>query len=178
MLLFAAATQGWFLAKNKIYETIALLLVAFTLFRPGFWMDKVFPPYQEIKPSQIVDAAANTPLGDKLRLRVAGVNDVGDPIEFVALVPIMEGSTGEERLAKAGITLRIDGDNTIIDDVAFDSAGKDAGLDWDQTVLRVLQPKDQPSKYLMFIPALLLLGLIIFLQRSRVPVIKPKAAKA
>ena len=178
MLLFAAATQGWFLAKNKMYETIALLLIAFTLFRPGFWMDRVFPPYSEVDPSQIVEAAGSTALGDKLRIRVAGVNDVGDPIEFVALVPIMEGATGEERLEKAGITLKIDGDKTIIDDVAFDSAAKSAGLDWDQTVLRVLQPKDQPSKYLMFIPALLLLGLIIFLQRSRVPVIKPKAAKA
>jgi TRAP-type uncharacterized transport system fused permease subunit len=39
MLLFAAATQGWFFAKNRIWES-ALLLVAFSLFRPGFWMDE------------------------------------------------------------------------------------------------------------------------------------------
>jgi hypothetical protein len=177
MLLFAAATQGWFLAKNKVYETIALLLIAFTLFRPGYWMDKIFPHYLEVDPTQIVEAAGNTALGDKLRIRVAGLNDVGDPIEFVALVPILEGETGEERLEKAGLTLKVDGDKTIIDDVAFDSAAKSAGLDWDQTVLRVLQPKDQPSKYLIFIPALLLLALIVFLQRARAPAIKPKAAK-
>ncbi|MCU0942544.1 MAG: TRAP transporter permease, partial [Hydrogenophaga sp.] len=37
MLVFAAATQGYFLTRTRWYETVALLLVCFTLFRPGFW---------------------------------------------------------------------------------------------------------------------------------------------
>jgi TRAP transporter 4TM/12TM fusion protein len=169
MLLFAAATQGWFLARNRFYESAALLLIAFSLFRPGFWMDMVSPPYLEAAPAEIVDAAAATPAGDDLRIRVAGVNDLGDPIEFVALVPMGDGATGEERLESAGLFFRQDGEKMIIDDVAFDSPAQKAGLDWDQEVLRVLQPLDQPSKYLMFIPALLLLGLVVFLQRRRAP---------
>ncbi len=167
MLLFAAATQGWFMAKNRIYETIALLLIAFTLFRPGFWMDMISPPYSEEAPTEISEAAAATPAGQQLRLRVAGVNDLGDPIEFVAILPIGEGATGEEKLENAGLVFREEGDTMFIDDVAFGSPAADAGLDWDQEVLRVLKPLDQPSKYWMFIPALLVLALIIFLQRGR-----------
>ncbi len=167
MLLFAAATQGWFLAKNRIYETVALLLIAFTLFRPGFWMDMVSPPYSEEAPVNIAAAALATPVGQDLRLRVAGMNDLGDPIEFVAVLAIGEGATGEERLEAAGLAFRADGDTMIIDDVGYDSAASIAGLDWDQEVLRVLRPLSQPSKYLMFIPALLLLGLVMFLQRGR-----------
>ncbi len=167
MLLFAAATQGWFLAKNRIYETVALLLIAFTLFRPGFWMDMVSPPYSEEAPVNIAAAALATPVGQDLRLRVAGMNDLGDPIEFVAVLAIGEGATGEERLEAAGLAFRTDGDTMIIDDVGYDSAASIAGLDWDQEVLRVLRPLNQPSKYLMFIPALLLLGLVMFLQRGR-----------
>lgn len=167
MLLFAAATQGWFLAKNKIYETVALLLIAFTLFRPGFWMDMVSPPYSEEQPAAIADAAMATPAGQDLRVRVAGVNDLGDPINFVAVLTIPEGATGQERLENAGLLFRDDGEALFIDDVAFGSAAETAGLDWDQEVLRVLRPLDQPSKYLMFIPALLLLGLVVFLQRGR-----------
>ena len=30
MLIFAAATQGWFLVKSRWYESVLLLLVAFT----------------------------------------------------------------------------------------------------------------------------------------------------
>jgi TRAP-type uncharacterized transport system fused permease subunit len=35
MLVFAAATQGYFLVRTRWYETIALLLVTFTLFGPA-----------------------------------------------------------------------------------------------------------------------------------------------
>ncbi|MGJ8623386.1 MAG: TRAP transporter permease [Yoonia sp.] len=178
MLLFAAATQGWFLAKNRFYETIALLLIAFTLFRPGFWMDMVYAPYNEENPTEIAAAALATPVGEDLRLRVAGVNDLGDPIEFVAILPIEEGATGEERLENAGLMFREDGDTLFIDDVSFGSAAQSAGLDWDQEVLRVLRPVNQPSKYLMFIPALLLLALVVFLQRGRRPAPARKEAAA
>jgi len=143
MLLFAAATQGWFLAKNRIYETVALLLIAFTLFRPGFWMDMVSPPYSEEAPSDIAAAALATPVGEDLRIRVAGVNDLGDPIEFVAVLEIQEGAKGEERLENAGLAFRNDGDAMFIDDVGYDSAASQAGLDWDQEVLRVLRPVDR-----------------------------------
>src|SRR5690606_30971208 len=45
MLVFAAATQGYFLTKTRWYETVALLVVCLTLFRPGLWMDMVAPPF-------------------------------------------------------------------------------------------------------------------------------------
>ncbi|MGA9251737.1 MAG: DUF3394 domain-containing protein, partial [Roseobacter sp.] len=178
MLLFAAATQGWFLAKNRFYETIVLLLIAFTLFRPGFWMDMVSPPYSEEQPTEIAAAALATPVGEDLRLRVAGLNDLGDPIEFVAVLTIEDGATGEERLENAGLMFRDEGGTLFVDDVAFGSAAETAGLDWDQEVLRVLRPVGQPSKYLMFLPALLLLAGIVFLQRGRATRTDRKAAAA
>ena len=168
MLLFAAATQGWFITRNRIYETIALLLIAFTLFRPGFWMDMIAPPYAEAPPSALVEAAEATEPGEDLRLRVAGVNDLGDPIEFVALLEIGDEPTGEERIEAAGLTLLQDGDRTIIDDVAFGSPAETAGLDWDQEVLDVLRPVAAPSKNWIFVPALLLLAGLVALQRRRV----------
>jgi hypothetical protein len=65
------------------------------------------------------------------------------------------------------MTLKQDGDKVIIDDVAFDSKAQKVGLDWDQEITKVLQANEQPSKYLMYIPALLLLGLVVFAQRRR-----------
>ena len=88
---------------------------------------------------------------------------------FVALLDLPEGATGEERLQKAGLTIKIEGDKTIIDGAAFDSPAKAAGLDWDQEIQRVLLPVEVPSKYWMQIPAFLLLGFVIWLQRRRMP---------
>jgi TRAP transporter 4TM/12TM fusion protein len=167
MLLFAAATQGWFLARNRIHETVLLLLVAFTLFRPGYWMDMVAPPFVEREPSAIVEAAAATPPGEALRLRVDGLDQFGDPISFVALLELGDGEDGAAKLENAGVFVVERDGATIIDDVAFGSAGQAAGLDWDQEVTRVLQPAPQPSKYLMYIPALALLALVVTMQRRR-----------
>lgn len=62
---------------------------------------------------------------------------------------------------------RVEGDQMFIDDVLYNSAAQSAGLDWDQEVLRVLKPVATPSKYWMFIPALLLLALVVVMQRGR-----------
>jgi uncharacterized protein DUF3394/tripartite ATP-independent transporter DctM subunit len=167
MLLFAAATQGWFLARNRFYESVALLLVAFTLFRPGFWMDMVSPPFQIVAPAEIEQAAMGVGVGETLRLEVSGLNAVGDPVTFTALLPVGEGDTGADRLLASGLEYLVNGDDVVIDNVAFGSPAAEAGFDWDQKIAKVLKPAAQPSKYLMFIPALALLALIVMLQRTR-----------
>lgn len=173
MLLFAAATQGWFLVRNRIWETALLLLIAFTIFRPGFFWGYLYPEFEQRPGSQIVQALEDSQPGDGLRLRIAGLNDIGNPVEFTALLEVPQGDSGEERLANAGIELVQDGDRTLVDNVAFGSPGQAAGLDWDQTVLSVDAPNDRPSRYLAYIPAFLVLGAVIWLQRRRLPAAEP-----
>ena len=50
MMAFVAALQGFFFARNRWWETVALLLICFTLFRPNFWMDRVAPPFARCRP--------------------------------------------------------------------------------------------------------------------------------
>lgn len=176
MLLFAAATQGWFLARNRIYETVLLLLVAFTLFRPGFWMDMVVPPFEDVPPAQIEQAFGDAQVGQDIRMTVNGMNAVGDPVTFTALIPVPEGETGADRVLAAGIEWIDNDGKVIIDNVTFDSVAQKAGLDWDQEIVAVKAPAPQPSKYWMFIPALVLLALVVVLQRRRKPV--PQAQPA
>ncbi len=168
MLLFAAATQGWFLTRNKPWETVLLLLIAFSFFRPGYWMDQIYPPYNDIAPAEIVQAFNAAPEGSEVRLRVAGLDAVGQAREWVTPLTVPAGATGEAKLEALGLTIVQRGDKTIIDNVAFDSPAKKLGLDWDQTILAVRSAADTPSKYLMFLPALILLGFVILLQRRRI----------
>lgn len=168
MLLFAAATQGYFLTKSKIWETTLLLLLAFSFFRPGFWMDMISAPYIDYKPAEMATAFENTPEGEKIRLMIAGKDDIGNPREWMVVLPMGPAASGAERIKAAGITVREDGGKVLIDDVAFGSEAKKAGLDWDQEITHVLQPADQVNKYWIYIPALAILCLVVLAQKARI----------
>jgi TRAP transporter 4TM/12TM fusion protein len=178
ILIFSAATQGFFIARSRLYESAALLLIAFTLFRPGFWMDMLVSPYEEAEPTQLAQVAGALEPGEQLRLRVAGVDEVGAPREFVALLTMPEGASGPERLEAAGLKVVEKDGALIVDNVTFGSVAQKAGMDWDQKILKVRAPASQPWKELMYLPALILLGLIIVIQRKRRDVIETGQAEA
>jgi TRAP transporter 4TM/12TM fusion protein len=169
MLVFAAATMGWFLTRSRLWESAALLLVAFTLFRPGFWWDMVYPPLVEVEPAQIVQAAADVPDGGSLRLAAEGLSIEGDEVQKTVMLPMGPAGPGEQRLANAGLELRDEDGRVFIDQIGFGSAAEKAGLDFDFEITSVLGVNERPPKELMWLPALVVLGLIVWLQRRRGP---------
>ncbi|MGQ7960328.1 TRAP transporter permease [Pseudomonas sp. SP16.1] len=169
MLIFAAGTQGFFLVRSRWYESLLLLLVAFTLFRPGFWMDMLHDPYRDVPPAQLAQALDGVADGSQLRLRVRGEDAVGDPREFSLLLAVPDGASGAERLAKLGLNLYEEGDKVLVDSVTFGSLAADAGLEFDQQILNVRAPTDRWVKELMWLPGFLLFGLVVWLQRRRRP---------
>lgn len=168
MLIFAAGTQGYFLVRNRWYENVLLLLVAFTLFRPGFWMDMAHDPYRDIPPAEMAQALGSVDEDSQLRMRIRGEDAVGDAREFSVLLPIPNGETGEERLEKLGLMTYEEDGRVLIDSVAFGSLAADAGLEFDQEILVVRAPTDRWAKEWMWLPGLLVFGLVIWLQRRRV----------
>ncbi|MFQ1897623.1 TRAP transporter permease [Aeromonas veronii] len=167
MLIFAAATQGWFLVKSRWYESVLLLLVAFTLFRPGFWMDMVHDPYRETPPAQLAQTMGEVEAESTLRLRILGEDAVGKPRKFTLLVAVPDGENGEERLANLGLSLYEQDGKTLIDNVAFGSPAATMGLEFDQEILTVKAPTERWTKEWMWIPGFLLFGAIVWLQRRR-----------
>jgi TRAP transporter 4TM/12TM fusion protein len=167
MLIFTAGMQGYFFAKNRIYESVLLVLIAFTLFRPGYWMDQVVPPYQVLPPSDLVEAMGKAAPGSEIRIEANGLDDVGEPVSLTLIIEVPEGDNGPDRLANFGVDLLEQDGKLMIDGATFDSAAEKAGFDFDQEVLQVKLPSDQPPKQLFFIPALLLLAGIWWMQRGR-----------
>lgn len=167
MLIFAAATQGWFLVKSRWYESLLLLLVAFTLFRPGFWMDLLHDPYRDTAPAELVQTMGQVDAESTLRLRMEGEDAVGKLRRFTVLLPVPEGASGEDRLAKLGIQTYEQDGKILIDTVTFGSQAADLGLEMDQQILSVKAPTERWHKELMWLPGFLLFGVIVWLQRRR-----------
>jgi hypothetical protein len=169
MLIFAAATQGYFIVRSRWYESLLLLVVAFTLFRPGFWMDRLHDPYQDIAPTALVQALGDVAADSQLRLQVLGENEVGDPRRFTLLLPVPEGASGEERLQALGLQLIEEDGRLLVDNVAFGSLAAQLGLEFDQQILAVRAPTDRWAKEWMWLPGLALLALLVWLQWRRRP---------
>ncbi|MGL6505954.1 TRAP transporter permease [Aeromonas hydrophila] len=168
MLIFAAATQGHFLVKSRWYESVLLLLVAFTLFRPGFWMDMVHDPYRETPPAQLAQTLGEVEAESTLRLRIQGEDAVGKLRQSTVLLAVPAGEDGAARLASLGLALYEQDGKTLIDSVTFGSPAAAAGMEFDQEILMVKAPTERWRKELMWLPGFLLFALIVWLQRRRV----------
>jgi TRAP transporter 4TM/12TM fusion protein len=173
MLLFAAATQGYFLARSRIHESAALLLVAFTLFVPNVWLNALQDPFRQIEPAAFEAALAEAAEGDQLRLTIAGPDfDTGQTAETTLSVSA-EGADGAARLAGTGLLLMPEGDVMRLDEPMFGTEIGDALADFDfyadepVRIAAVEAARDRLPAQIFYLPALLLLGLVILLQRRR-----------
>ena len=123
MLAFCSATQRFIFTKTQFWEVLILLIVAFTFFRPDFWLNKISPPYLELKGNQVKELLngeiENLPedLID-LRVQITGPDfDNEDRIiskNTILKLPI-EGDA-VSRLEQSGLIIIFDDKNVLVEE--------------------------------------------------------------
>ena len=167
-LVFVAASQNWFITRSKWYETVILLLVAFSLFRPNFWMDMVYPPYSKIASTDLMQVIEKAPANDQLRVWIEGEDINGKLIKKGMLLPLTEVGPAAQRLERFGLRLLPMGEQIDVISVKFRSKAEKAGFQQGQKVTALEIENKRPAPEWMFVPTLAVLALVIFLQRRRV----------
>lgn len=168
MLIFSAATQGYWFTKSKWWETVLLLILTFTFFRPGFWWDMVYPAKDHYSGVEIAQITENLDVGQSLELRVSGENLEGKYIEKTVVLPFEDDAKGaEERIASMGLMLVETDNKMIVDMVEFGSPAESAGVDFDWEIKSVIVQAERPMKEWVFVPALLLVIGLGLNQRRR-----------
>ncbi|HUF86516.1 MAG TPA: TRAP transporter permease [Thermohalobaculum sp.] len=175
MMCFAAATQGYFFAPNRLWETAILLLVAFTLFRPGYWLDQIEPPYVVHRGAAAVEAIGALPEGAEVRLLLEGPDfDTGEISSFYVSAPVGGEAGGAERLEAIGLPATPDNGALVLEPLPFgspfeDKLGRQFDFFGDEPVeiVRAEVASARPPKELFFIPGLIVLALLILWQRRR-----------
>jgi len=169
MMLFAAGTQGYFLVKSKLWESLVLIMIAFTLFRPGYWMDQIHPSLISMPGSQIYDIAGKMPADAQIRVHVIGEDLEGRVVDRTVMLPMGKVVPVKDRLMEAGLELREEDGKIIVDNVVFGSTAERQQIDFDFEIAGIQVKVDRPPKQLFYIPALVMFGLIFYLQRRRRP---------
>jgi len=178
ILLFAAATQGHWLVKNRWWETVVLLLVAFMLFRPGYFWDKIDPPFKDMPGAQIFQIADTMEPGESIRFVVEGETLEGIKRAYTFLLPLAYGDSGKERVNNTGLQLDdLFGDMEVAmvmpgisNDRAINKqveAIKVAGVDSGWIITSIQAKRKTLPKQIVFIPALLLIGIVGTMQLRR-----------
>ena len=175
MLVFAAVTQGYFIAKTKKWEAVVLVLVVFMLFRPDFFLNQWQEQYTEARGPAALTALGDLPTGSTARLRISAPDfDTGIVgATTVMLTPEAEGS-GSERLDAVGLSVIEDGDMLVLDE-PFPGTPYFGQLanDYDfygsapAQIEFIEIENDRIAKEFFFIPALLLLLMIVAIQHPR-----------
>ena len=167
-LIFVAASQNWFLTRSKWYESAILLLVAFSLFRPNFWMDMIVPPYDKIAPTQLMQMVEQAPVNEDMRIWIEGEDLNGKLVNKGMLLPLGEKGTAVERLERFGLRLMQNGDEIDVVSIKFRSKADKAGFKQGQKVTAIEKESSQPAPEWLFIPTLGILALVVFAQRRRI----------
>jgi hypothetical protein len=167
ILLFSAGAMGWFLTRSRIWESAVLLLACFALFRPGFFMDQLYAPYAPAPAKELFAVAEKLPEGARLTFVIEGTNLEGEDVTKTVSLPMGKSGSGRERIAANGVTMLALGDKVQIGAIKFGSYAKRTGLESGYTVKHLLLPAERPSKFVVFIPALLLVGGVAALQWRR-----------
>ncbi|TKT82685.1 TRAP transporter permease [Aquamicrobium sp. LC103] len=189
MLLFAAATQGFFMARSRMWESALLLLVTVMLLQPGFFLNRVQSPYDQVAPTELLEVVADQPENAEIRLNIQGPSFENPEVTLERtmafdLGPV--GEPGEARFERAtGMTALIEGDAVVLEEpIDLNSlAGRmlesmDFYGDQPVRITAVEVTADRMPAEIFYIPALLLLGLVAFSQRRRGGTLagNPKAA--
>ena len=175
MMLFASATQGFLFTRNRIWESVLLLLVAFTLFRPGYWLDRISEPF-ELRPGiEVLDVASAEGPDAELRVTVVGP-DFNDPdIETSTdiTMPLGPAGDGSGRLEKLGLLLMMEDGKAKLEEPLpgspFESLSRtfDFYADDPVEIAIVALPRDRVPKEVFYLPAILVIALVVLLQRRR-----------
>jgi TRAP-type uncharacterized transport system fused permease subunit len=167
MLLFAAGTQGWFLTRSRWYESALLLLVTFTLLRPGFWLDMVLPRYDVAPPQQLTALAEHALPGSGLRVRVDGTNVEGKRVHKTVFLPLGDEGSGGQRIAQSGLSTMASPAGVQVMGVKLRSPADKAGLEQGLIVSGIETERPRLAKEWLYLPALLLMAGVMLLQRRR-----------
>ncbi|NLD69871.1 MAG: DUF3394 domain-containing protein, partial [Limnobacter sp.] len=166
-LTFAAVTMNWFRVRCRWWELALLSIATFALFRPDWFMDRLYDEYTDAPPSQIFEVAERLPENDRLVLQIYGLNIEGDEIQKTVAVQLGAPDEARKRLQDAGLTIVALGDQVQVANVRFGSRARKSGFEagWDIAAVKV--PTERPSPYWVYIPATLLVVLVWFGQGRR-----------
>ena len=157
ILVFSAATQGWFINKLRWFEIIIFFVISISFLSPEFVLNKFYPKFNYIN----LNHASTITFQSKkdVHIKITRPSPYG---ERYKLFEIKKGTFDEEfNLEKYGLNFVEKEGKIIVDTLDWKGEAKKSGLKMDDIVTELKTENfDRPNKDVVYIFSLILL--IIF----------------
>ncbi|MEC7136878.1 MAG: TRAP transporter permease [Pseudomonadota bacterium] len=165
ILVFASATQGWFVNRLKWYEIIIFLFISISLLAPEFVLNKFYPKYAYIDVSKV----NNIKLDPKreVRIKVTRITEYGERYKLF----VIDKDTFEKEysIENFGMDLIKENNNYIVDTIQWNGEAKKSGIEMGDYISEIkIENDDRPPKSIIYPIAILLLFIFGYLNSRRV----------
>ena len=167
MLIFTAATQGYFFDRCKLWERGLLLLIAFSIFRPDFWINQMVEPHRYMALSEYLEQEEQISVGTPLRIHVEEDSYSGEKDISIRMLIAREQGSASDVITASGLNLYQEDELIEVDSVNIGSDAYEAGFEAFQVLVGVDVANKQPSTVFVYLPCVLLIVLIALSQRRR-----------
>ena len=166
ILVFTAATQGWFFNKLKWYEIIVFLIISLSLLSPEFVLNKFYPKYNYLNIDQIQNLKLDS--NKEVRIKVTRVSEYGERYKLF----VIEKNTFENefKLEEYGINLIKENDKILVDTIKWNGQAKKSGIEMGDYITEFkTENSNRPNKKIIYPIACLLLLIFGYLNYRRKP---------
>ena len=160
ILAFSSLTQGWMFVRLRWFEGVLLAVACVMLFRPGFFMDQIAPPFEPVEFEAFASGEFAPEPGRDVRLHVTRETDYGERFKLFRF------ETSEQPVAPSAETFGVrlereaDGRHAVVD-LAFNGMAERAGVDRGDYVTGVdVEQVALPPKELVYPVGVALLALV------------------
>jgi TRAP transporter 4TM/12TM fusion protein len=168
ILCFSSLTQHYMFVKNKLYESILLILIIVGLFRPDFILDQFSPAYVSLELDKVISGETSLPPDRTVRLHIIRNTDYGDRYKLFRLrSPIKGDSRPLSKVWAMELAKEKDGRYSVANLGFMGMAEKSNVVSGDYVTSIDVEQIDRLPKELVYPVALLLLVFVIIGQRRR-----------
>jgi len=170
ILVFTAATQGWFINKLKWYEILIFIVIAMSLFRPGYILDKFYPKFEnKIVSVEEINNLKFDPDRD-VHMKVTRRTEYGD--RYRLFVFEKNSFDKDYSLEEVGAMIKDIDSRITVDNLRWNGVAKKLGVEIGDVISEFkIENLDRPNKAIIYPFSLLILLLFGYLNYKRKNVI-------
>ena len=168
ILVFTAATQGWFFNKLKWYEIIVFLIISLSLLSPEFVLNKFYPKYNYLNIDQIQNLKLDS--NKEVRIKVTRASEYGERYKLF----VIEKNTFENEfnLEEYGINLIKENNKILVDTIKWNGQAKKSGIEMGDYITEFkTENSNRPNKKIIYPIACLLLLIFGYFNKRRKQII-------